>query len=549
MKTKILLSIIICLTYAVQVNSQNWLWAKQAGGSYYDYLYGSCQDQNNNTYIAGQFFSDTCYFDTIKLYCIGCSSAMSGKAFLAKYNSNGALQWAKSFGDWHSFGGPIAYDAYSNSLYIGGCFNGTCNFGCDTLTATGNYSAFLTKLDVSGNCLWSKKVGGSGSSASCVSQLTVTQYGEVIASFVNNAAMYFDTIFVDRGCILTKYDGNGNCLWAKKKFDYVNLGINGYNFTGHISKLHAHNDEIFAVGFSRVDSFVLDTIAVQMNLSNRQSFIIKFDSSGISERIKTQGGYSSYLSVDGFGNIYLTGSYKDTAVFETDTLFNANPDMFIAKYDSSFNLKWKFSGNSSNRSSSGGLSFINSDKEFYVAGSFTGTNSFGAYTLNSISPDGDMFFARYDSSGNCIGIRHVGNAQGGNVFTDANQSVYLSGDFFNSASFGSTQLTSLGGGNIFVAKSTAITGIGDVQRKSNNQLIIYANPTTGKCNVTVPDDFLNEKNLLLSIFDNSGKMIQQKSLEMNGDKIKLNLEAEAKGVYNISLSNGRKSYSGKIVFQ
>jgi hypothetical protein len=30
-------------------------------------------------------------------------------------------------------------------------------------------------------------------------------------------------------------------------------------------------------------------------------------------------------------------------------------------------------------------------------------------------------------------------------------------------------------------------------------------------------------------------------------KIKLNLEAEAKGVYNVTLSNGKKSYNGKIV--
>jgi len=55
--------------------------------------------------------------------------------------------------------------------------------------------------------------------------------------------------------------------------------------------------------------------------------------------------------------------------------------------------------------------------------------------------------------------------------------------------------------------------------------------------------------LQLIIFDNSGKIIQQKTVEMNDGKIKLNLEAEAKGMYNVTLGNGKKIYSGKIIFE
>ena len=65
----------------------------------------------------------------------------------------------------------------------------------------------------------------------------------------------------------------------------------------------------------------------------------------------------------------------------------------------------------------------------------------------------------------------------------------------------------------------------------------------------MPDDFVNEKNLVLSICDNKGKLIQQKTLQMNEGNIKLNLEQEVKGVYNVTLANKKKSYSGKIVFE
>ncbi|MFN8235151.1 MAG: T9SS type A sorting domain-containing protein [Bacteroidia bacterium] len=60
---------------------------------------------------------------------------------------------------------------------------------------------------------------------------------------------------------------------------------------------------------------------------------------------------------------------------------------------------------------------------------------------------------------------------------------------------------------------------------------------------------MNEKYLTLSIFNNAGKLIQQKTLQMNEGNIKLNLEQEAKGVYNVVLSNNKKSYNGKIVFE
>ena len=110
-------------------------------------------------------------------------------------------------------------------------------------------------------------------------------------------------------------------------------------------------------------------------------------------------------------------------------------------------------------------------------------------------------------------------------------------------------MTSYRGYDIYIAKLDAITGVENVERVANNSLLIYANPNQGKCNITIPAEFNNEKILVLSIFDNTGKLIQQNKLNINDGTIKLSLEAEAKGIYNVSLSNGKRSYSGKIVFE
>ena len=110
-------------------------------------------------------------------------------------------------------------------------------------------------------------------------------------------------------------------------------------------------------------------------------------------------------------------------------------------------------------------------------------------------------------------------------------------------------MTSYGNDDIFISKHDAITDIEEGEKHISNKLLIYANPSQGTCNVTIPDEFKHEKNLTLSIYDNTGKLIQQGSVEMNEDKVSVNLEAEAKGIYNVTLSNGKKSYGGKIIFE
>jgi hypothetical protein len=93
-------------------------------------------------------------------------------------------------------------------------------------------------------------------------------------------------------------------------------------------------------------------------------------------------------------------------------------------------------------------------------------------------------------------------------------------------------------------------GIEEFESKSGgeNQLLIYPNPTTGNCSITIPEEFLYESNLILSIYDNSGKLLQQIPIENGFENFNLQLEHKATGVYPVVLGNGRKSYKGKVVF-
>jgi len=84
---------------------------------------------------------------------------------------------------------------------------------------------------------------------------------------------------------------------------------------------------------------------------------------------------------------------------------------------------------------------------------------------------------------------------------------------------------------------------------SGDQLLVYPNPATGVCSITMPEEFLYERFLTLSVYDTSGKLIQQIQIDNDDpEKVSLKLDHKAQGVYVVTLSNGVRSFSGKVVF-
>jgi hypothetical protein len=102
--------------------------------------------------------------------------------------------------------------------------------------------------------------------------------------------------------------------------------------------------------------------------------------------------------------------------------------------------------------------------------------------------------------------------------------------------------------DIFLAKFDLATH-NNTRTAPNNTLIIYANPNKGTCNITIPDDLKNSPNLTLMIYNAQGSLIQKQQIQQLQDKVKLSLDAEAKGMYNVTLTDGGKMYYGKIVFE
>ncbi|MDL2313133.1 leucine-rich repeat domain-containing protein, partial [Bacteroidales bacterium OttesenSCG-928-B11] len=83
----------------------------------------------------------------------------------------------------------------------------------------------------------------------------------------------------------------------------------------------------------------------------------------------------------------------------------------------------------------------------------------------------------------------------------------------------------------------------------DGSLLIYPNPSAGSCRVVIPEIFLGEPLLTLSIYDLSGVLLQQITVPKGNEEIIVDLELKAQGVYVVVMSNGEKSRKGKIMFE
>jgi hypothetical protein len=533
---------IIFILIAKFGSGQNWQWAKQIGGISRDAGIALI-DANNNIYCSGTFINN-CYFEHDTLHATG-----NNDMFFAKYDSAGNELWAKRIGsnnpyDSYEYGGVAAIDNDRACLYFTGTFYNTLNLGAHSVTSSGGADLFIAKFDLSGNCLWLKKAGSYGDDYT--GALCLDGNGNIffMGQLAHNGT--FDTISLTAGTFLSKINPNANIIWARKEI----------NRDGNSTKIKIVNNFIIMSGVTaNSDTTIIDTTILVSTHKNMDGFIAQLDLYGNCIKAKRFIGHfwdsAGDFDLDTNNNIYVSGTFTDTISIDGTILIanNSHGDMFFCKFDSAFNLIWARQTNSTGNygAIASGVIKDNEDK-FYVSGYFGGNATFGNYNVTS-SVTQDMFLARYTQDGECIGIIHFGEASANNFNIDSNGDIIVAGDFTNTVELGGTTLTSYGYSDMFFAKTGAIVGIDELKATNNNMLQIYANPTTGKCTVTVPDDFLNTQDLILSIFDNTGKIIQQRKLEMNEGKIKVDLEEEAKGIYNVTLGNGKKVYGGRIVFQ
>ncbi|MDD3875736.1 MAG: T9SS type A sorting domain-containing protein [Bacteroidales bacterium] len=276
--------------------------------------------------------------------------------------------------------------------------------------------------------------------------------------FFEGTASFGSTQLVSSGqrdIFIAKYNPSGTVLWAKK--------AGGTSNEESLALAVDNEGNCFITGFFSGTA----TFGTGTNLTSTQAkdiFIAKYNGTNgnliWAKKVGVNGdAEGAGIVVDNLGNCYISGYFRNTATFKstnpTITLSSSNGslDAFVAKYDASGVALWAKKSGGANLDRAYGIA-IDSDENLITTGYYEGTGTFGSTQLTS-NGDGDGFVAKYNNSGTLIWAESMGGLYsdwGIALTTDTNKTIYVTGRFEVAADFDTISLTSNGGHDIFVSK-------------------------------------------------------------------------------------------------
>ena len=302
--------------------SGNHIWAQRIGGTSHDEAYGVAVDDNNNVYVTG-WMNGTIDFDNGPETLALTNPGGPWDAYCVKYDPSGQVQWARGIaGDGSQRGMSMVY--LGGHVYCYGIFTGQLVVdGVASVTSIGGQDDYLCKLDTSGNLVWARSVGGAG-----------VEQAEVIradGTHLYISGTFEQTIDADpgdgvipltstggRSLYYTKLDTAGNALWSHQ--------VRGNNHFDGVCDLAVDADgNVFLTGayYEEQDFDSGEGEFIMAPIIANDLYLMMVDAEGNfqwARSIATAGVFDTAngLATDAQGNVFVTGGFGDTAVFDID---------------------------------------------------------------------------------------------------------------------------------------------------------------------------------------------------------------------------------------
>jgi hypothetical protein len=381
-------------------------------------------DMDGNIYVTGQYSSTTLTFnnftsdptnpgeqvDVTPYGTVGRSSA-SPEIFVVKYNSDGQVQWATTIiGSNNETVPNVATDANGNvyitgqytsapvtlrqysSPPVGGGSIGITSVGILTRTGT-NQEIFVAKYNSTGTLQWATKIVGSANESNPSLAADSDENVYVTGSYNSNPITIFNfdslpnlpggpfnissygtltnTSSSGGDIFIIKYNINGSVQWTTniagadtEQYPKIALDSNNYVYV----TAQYRSTSLTINDFGSVGTPISVTPYGTLDYSggtNRDIFVVKYNSDGAAQRATSITGNSSLtdvfptIKIDNNDNVYISGSYTQIPIninnFDTppDTpggSINITPygnlgsletqGLMLIKYDSSLKTQW-----------------------------------------------------------------------------------------------------------------------------------------------------------------------------------------------------------------
>ncbi len=555
--------------------SGNFAWAKQLGGSNNEEGFSICTDAAGNVLTTGYFMGTADFDPGVPAYNLTSSSA---DVFISKLDAAGNFIWAKQFGGTgNARGFAITTDAAGN-VYSTGRFYLTVDFdpgaGTYNRTSAGGSDIFISKLNASGNQLWTAQLGGTNDDAGLS---IVTDAGNNICT----TGRFMGVTDFDPGAPVYNLTSSGNAdifvlkmgqcaaLFSSQNFvlcagQSLTVGANTYNATGIYT-------DTFTVA-QGCDSIVTTDLTVNPVIGVSQSLVLCAGQS-VSVGLHTytvSGSYADTLMAangcDSTVSTYLTisaaivfsqtpklcagqsisvgaNTYSVTGIF-TDTLTAANGCDSTVTTD--LTIAPAITGTQT-------LTICAGQSVTVGANTYTAT---GTYTDTLIAANGcdstmttNLNVNTIDTSVTLNGITITANQAGASYqwidCNNANSPINgKTAPSFTPAVNGNYAVIVTMGACSDTSSCVGVTTVGMEEDYLSTKIRIYPNPGNGLFLLTVEELF---PGLSLELYNTLGEKVY--TAPVTEKQMQVNISGLSKGLYFINLLNGPGIVKCKIVLQ
>jgi hypothetical protein len=325
-------------------------WAKRAGGGFSDCGAGIIALSDNSTVVTG-------YFEEAATFGVGESNEATlysngySDVFVARYNPDGSLAWAKRAGGYDESRGSEITALSDDSTGATGYFFWSAVFGAGepnetTLSADGGSDIFIARHNPDGSLAWARRAGASfygkgfGITALSDDSTVLTGYFRYSATFgigepneTTLSSYGWEDIFIAR------YKPDGSLAWAKR------AGGTDWDQGRAITAL-SDDSTVVTGAFCGSATFGAgepnETTIASDDYYYLDIFIARYDPDGslawvrrAGSCLNDQGLRITALSDD---STVLTGYFRYSATFgigepnETTLTSDGNADIFIARF-------------------------------------------------------------------------------------------------------------------------------------------------------------------------------------------------------------------------
>ncbi|GAB5556847.1 MAG: hypothetical protein SchgKO_10600 [Schleiferiaceae bacterium] len=466
----------------------NHEWVKTFDGNFHNYGSDMDIDSEGNLYVTGNFTSTTDFDPGPD--SIPHTSANGISVFVVKLDSVGEYIWSRSFGS-ASYIDPMGLCVdNAGSVYTIGDFSDTADFdpGPSTINeiTTAQFSAFIHKIDSSGNFIWHRTLGGN-SFPTRITSIAVDPWKNIYTS-----GFFLDTLDFDPG-----------------------PGVNYITSAG----LH----DIF---FHKLDS------------TGTLDWVRTFGSTGVD--------IGNSVETDEDGSLYFTGRFEYTIDFNPGSGVNNNISM---GYHDAFVLKMNTCStihHTDVQTSCGPYTWI--DGIQYTSSNNTATHLLttingcdSVVTLNlTIDSVSDV------TTSVQLATLTANNPNASFQWLDCgNNFTAISGETqssFTPSSNGSYAVQITENGCVDTSDCVVISNIGIVENGFGAELSVFPNPSNGDFTVDLGQS-LNQISILIT--DLSGRTLEAKEYT-NTDTLEFTLNQPA-GVYLLTIQSGDKHAVVRLV--